>query len=81
MKSIKKTTVDTEQTDPAIGNELSTVFSVKRATQNQIIDQLVAIAHELDWAYYWKDAERHSNAVAALDEIKNIVRWRERHDR
>ena len=50
----------------------------KKPTKAQIIAQLIGIAHELDWAYFWKDAQRHSRAIAALEEVKTIVGW---HDR
>jgi len=65
---------------PAIGNVLLAVRA-KKPTKNQIIDQLIGIAHELDWAYFWKDAKRNKIANEALEEVKNIVKWHERHDR
>lgn len=40
--------------------------------------QLIAVAHELDWAFFWKDSERHSKAVKALEEVKDITKWREK---
>lgn len=60
---------------------LLAVRAKKKPTKNQIIDQLIGISHELDWAYFWKDAERHKKAIAGLEEVKRIVQWRERHDR
>jgi len=40
--------------------------------------ELIRIAHELDWAYFWKDAARHSKAFQDLEKIKELTKWREK---
>ena len=73
----KETTVQPSSVSPAIAKQVLAVRA-KKPTKDQIINQLIGISHELDWAYFWKDAERHKKAIVGLEEVKTIVGW---HDR
>lgn len=50
-------------------------YYTKKLTKNQIIDYLIHISHELDWAYFWDDAERRKKAADELEKIKHLVGW------
>jgi len=45
----------------------------KQPTKSQLINQLIRIANELDWSYFWKDAARHKRALNALEEVKRFI--------
>lgn len=49
-----------------------------KPSKEQIIMQLIAIANELDWAYFWKDDKRHAKALKGLEEIKDITKCRDK---
>ena len=49
-----------------------------KPTKEKIIMELIRIAHELDWAYFWKEPKRHAQATKDLEKVKQITKWREK---
>ncbi len=51
---------------------------MSKKEQEQIIMELIAIAHELDWAFFWNDRQRNLKARKRLEVVKTLTNWREK---